>query len=111
MSRAPWITRSAGAALGAGKPQRRSVRNAPRMSTRTCRGDHAAADARRTVARVTTDLRDARLAADLSLDSAARAAGMSSSQLSRLELGRHERADFEQVWRAASVVGLRPSLM
>ena len=80
------------------------------MSTRTRRGDEAATDARRTVARVTADLRDARLAADVSLDSAARAAGMSSSQLSRLELGRLERPDFEQVWRAASVVGLRPSL-
>jgi transcriptional regulator with XRE-family HTH domain len=81
------------------------------MSTRTRRGDAALADVRRTVARVTTELREARLAADLSLESAARAAGLSSSQLSRLELGRLERPDLEQVWRAASVVGLRPSLV
>jgi len=81
------------------------------MSTRTRRGDDAAADARRAVARLTTDLRDARLAADLSLELAARVAGLSSSQLSRLELGRLERPDFEQVWRAASVVGLRPSVV
>ena len=67
-------------------------------------------DARRTVARVTTELRDARLAASLSLEAAARSAGMSASQLSRLELGRIERPDIEQVWRAASVVGLRPSI-
>jgi transcriptional regulator with XRE-family HTH domain len=59
---------------------------------------------------VTIELRDARLAAALSLDAAARAAGMSASQLSRLELGRLERPDLEQVWRAASVVALRPSL-
>jgi transcriptional regulator with XRE-family HTH domain len=59
---------------------------------------------------VTIELRDARLAAALSLDAAARAAGMSASQLSRLELGRLERPDLEQVWQAASVVGLRASL-
>jgi transcriptional regulator with XRE-family HTH domain len=67
-------------------------------------------DARRAVSRLTAELRDARLAASLSVDAAARSAGMSASQLSRLELDRLQRPDLEQLWRAASVVGLRPNI-
>ena len=81
------------------------------MSTRTRRGDAAMADARRSVARVTTELREAASGAAVGVSSRPRVSGLSSSQLSRLELGRLERPDFEQLWRAASVVGLRPSLM
>jgi transcriptional regulator with XRE-family HTH domain len=79
------------------------------MATRTLRGDEAALEARRLVARLLGDVRDQRLAAGLSLETAARAAGMSASQFSRLERDDLDEPTFEQVWRVASVVGLRAS--
>jgi transcriptional regulator with XRE-family HTH domain len=74
------------------------------------RGDQAADDARRVVARTTSDLRDARLAAGLSLAEAARVAGISAAQLGRLERGEIAMPTLEQIWRAWSPYGFRPSL-
>jgi transcriptional regulator with XRE-family HTH domain len=56
------------------------------------------------------DIREARLAAGVTVEAAARVAGMSSSQWSRLERDELAAPSLEQLFRAASVVGLRPSL-
>jgi transcriptional regulator with XRE-family HTH domain len=80
------------------------------MATRSRRGDEAALDTRRVVVELLRDLRRTRVNAGLSLEVASRAAGMSSSQLSRLERDDLESITVEQLFRAASVVGLRPSI-
>jgi transcriptional regulator with XRE-family HTH domain len=80
------------------------------MTARARRGDLAALEARRVVAERLRDVREARLASGVTVDAAARAAGMSSSQWSRLERDELDAPSVEQLFRAASVVGLRPSL-
>ena len=59
---------------------------------------------------ISRELRDARLASGLSQATAARAAGMSGSQWSRLERGQTSRPDILQVCCAARVLGLRASV-
>ena len=80
------------------------------MAPKSRRGDVATQEARRASARIAIELRDARLAAGLSLSTAARAVGMSAAQLGRVERGEIGHPTMEQVWRAAAAVGLRPAL-
>lgn len=61
------------------------------------------------VAGLCADLRSSRIGAGLSLDDAARAAGMSPSQLGRLERGLLGQPTIEQLCRAGASVGLRAS--
>jgi transcriptional regulator with XRE-family HTH domain len=56
------------------------------------------------------EIRHQRIQLGLSLHDAARRAGMSSSQLSRLELGMTRSPTLEQLGRAARAVGMRPWL-
>jgi transcriptional regulator with XRE-family HTH domain len=76
------------------------------MPTRQRRGDLGVADARRLRVRVGTELRDARIGAGISQTVAAHAAGISRSQLGRLERGEIRRPNFEQACRAARGLGL-----
>jgi transcriptional regulator with XRE-family HTH domain len=80
------------------------------MATRQRLGDQGAEDARRLVQRSGREIREARLLLGLSQEFVARAAGMSASQLGRLERGEIRRPTVEQVCRAARAVGLESSL-
>jgi transcriptional regulator with XRE-family HTH domain len=66
-----------------------------------------AADARRVAAAIATELRDGRIGAGISQATAARAAGLSTSQWGRLERNELEAPDLVQVCRAARALGLR----
>lgn len=79
------------------------------MAPRTRRGDAAAEDARLQVARLARELREARLESGLSLEAAARVAGMSPAQLGRLERGEIEEPTVAQLARAWSPYGFRLS--
>ena len=61
------------------------------------------------LALLSAELRSARIGAGLSLEDAARAAGISPSQLGRLERGLVSNPTVEQLCRAAAPVGLRAS--
>lgn len=80
------------------------------MATRVRPADVGSRDARRLIATVAAELREARLAAGISQAAVARAAGISRSTLSRLE--REQLADpaFTTVCRVARALGLAPSL-
>lgn len=80
------------------------------MSIRQRVADLAAADARRLAQEAARDIHDARIAAGSSLAAAARRAGMSPSQLGRIERAALGRPTLDQVARAARAVGLRVSL-
>jgi transcriptional regulator with XRE-family HTH domain len=71
------------------------------------RADAAVAAARESNRQIATEIREARMNAGLSQRSAARVAGVSASQLGRLERGELRHATIEQVCRAAGAVGLR----
>jgi len=79
------------------------------MTTRERPGDQGALDAGRLVATAGREVRDARRALGMSQAAAARRAGMSDSQLGRIERGELERPTFEQVCRVGRAVGLEPS--
>jgi transcriptional regulator with XRE-family HTH domain len=79
------------------------------MATRQRPGDRGAEDARRLQATIGRELRDARLGHGMSLDRAARRAGMSRSQLGRIERVNLVSVTVEQVCRAARAAGLDPS--
>ena len=80
------------------------------MPPRTRRGDAAAEDARRQSNRLLTELRDARLEAGLSIADVARASGLSTGQLGRLERGRLSEPTLEQLCRAWAPLGMRVSI-
>ena len=80
------------------------------MATRERPGDRGAAEARELIDTARREIRATRRAHGLSLAAAARRAGMSASQLTRLERGRLALPTLEQVCRAARSVGLRPWL-
>jgi transcriptional regulator with XRE-family HTH domain len=80
------------------------------MTARVRRGDGAADATRRQVERLVADLRDGRIEAGLSLAECARAAGLSPSQLGRLERGELGQPTLEQLSRAAAPLGLRVSV-
>lgn len=79
------------------------------MATRVRPAEAGARDARRLIAMIAAELRDARLAAGVSQATVARAAGVSRSTLSRME--REHLADpaFSAVCRVARALGLAPS--
>src|SRR3954453_20527573 len=77
------------------------------MTVRSRPGDSAAIHARQLTAQLAAEIREARLASGLSLEGAARAAGMSPAQLSRIERKVPGRPCTEQVGGAAAPLGLR----
>jgi transcriptional regulator with XRE-family HTH domain len=80
------------------------------ISARVRRGDAAAEDVRRQIARLAAELRDARLEAGLGIADVARAAGMSPTQLGRLECGMLRAPTVEQLGRAWAPLGMRLSI-
>ena len=74
------------------------------------RGDAAAEDARRQLARLAAELRDARFEAGLSIADVARGAGLSPSQVGRFERGRIGAPTVEQLARAWAPLGMRVSV-
>jgi transcriptional regulator with XRE-family HTH domain len=77
------------------------------MGTRERPGDGGAITAQRIVAAMAVDLRETRISAGLSQRALARAAGVSQSQVSRLELGMLEQPTVEQLARVSRCLGLR----
>lgn len=80
------------------------------MASRQRPGDLGADDARRAARAVGTELRSARLGLGLSQAAVARAAGMSDSQLGRLEHGQIRRPTLDQLCRAGRALGLSATL-
>lgn len=80
------------------------------MATRQRAGDLGAADARRHLIAAGQEIRDARLTLGMSLAVAGQRAGMSPSQLGRIERSAIRRPTYDQVCRAARAVGLEASL-
>ena len=80
------------------------------MATRQRLGDLGAEDARRIVQRSGREIRDARLNLCLSQAVVARAAGISPSQLGRIERGEIRHSTVEQICRAARAAGLTTSV-
>ncbi len=79
------------------------------MSTRQRPGDEGAADARRFVLESARELRTTRRKLGISQAEAARRAGMSQSQVSRLERGELAMPTVDQLCRAIRAVGLVPA--
>jgi transcriptional regulator with XRE-family HTH domain len=79
------------------------------MSTRQRPGDTGAADARRFVMESARELSATRRKLGISQSEAARRAGMSQSQLSRLERGELDAPTLDQLCRAIRAVGLVPA--
>ena len=90
-----------------GKSQCTRSRHDGRVTTRSRPGDDAAIRARQLAGQFAAELRDARLASGLSLEAAARSAGISPAQLSRIERNILDAPSIEQLWRAAAPLGLR----
>jgi transcriptional regulator with XRE-family HTH domain len=80
------------------------------MATRQRPGDAGAAASRRQTGAAGSEIREARTGLAMSIDLAARHAGISPSQYARIERGLIRRPTCEQIWRAAAAVGLDPSL-
>ena len=80
------------------------------MATRVRPADVGMHDARRLIARVASEIRDARLAAGVSQAAVARAAGISRSTLSRIEREELDDPTFLTVCRVARALGLAPLL-
>ncbi|HEY3333897.1 MAG TPA: helix-turn-helix domain-containing protein [Candidatus Limnocylindrales bacterium] len=80
------------------------------MGVRERPGDLGAADARRILIETARDLRTARRALGISQAEAGKRAGLSQSQVSRLERGNVRHPKLEHVCRAIRAVGLVPSL-
>jgi transcriptional regulator with XRE-family HTH domain len=81
----------------------------PVMPTRERPGDLGATDAREIAAKAAKEIRASRRRLGLSLAAAGRHAGMSGSQLGRIERGDTEHPSLEQLCRAARAVGLQPA--
>lgn len=79
------------------------------MPTRVRPAELGASDARRLVASIGADVREARLIAGVSQAVVARAAGVSPSTLSRIERGVTRDLRLAPVCRAARALGLAPS--
>ncbi|HEY6571289.1 MAG TPA: helix-turn-helix transcriptional regulator, partial [Candidatus Limnocylindrales bacterium] len=77
------------------------------MPTVQRRAQLGAMDARRLASRVADELRQGRVAAGISQSTAARAAGISRSQLGRLERAETSAPDLDQICRAARALGLQ----
>jgi transcriptional regulator with XRE-family HTH domain len=82
----------------------------PGMATRERRGDAGSLDARRIAIRAVDELRETRLAAGVSQAAIARAAGISTSQLSRLERNDIAEPTIDQMCRVARALGLDTSV-
>ncbi|HET7829957.1 MAG TPA: helix-turn-helix transcriptional regulator [Candidatus Limnocylindrales bacterium] len=80
------------------------------MASRAGPAQQGLDDARELARTLARELREARKASGLSQTSVARAAGMSPSQLSRLERGAIDRPDIVQICCAGRVLGLRTSV-
>ena len=80
------------------------------MATRQRPGDLGAEEAARQLQTAGREIRDARRGIGMSIAAAARRAGISASQLGRIERAELRRPSTEQVYRAARAVGLEPSL-
>ncbi len=80
------------------------------MTIRRRLADLGSEDARQAALAGGNELRATRLALGLSLATVARAAGISESQLSRLERGRIRRPTLDQLARAARPLGLKATL-
>ncbi len=76
------------------------------MATRQRPGDKGAEDARRLAAMLGGEIVSARRAAGISQRQIAASAGVSSSQLSRIERGRQDRPTLDLLCRAARATGL-----
>jgi transcriptional regulator with XRE-family HTH domain len=82
----------------------------PGMATRERPGDLGAGDAQAIYQRVAREIRQARIAGGWSQEVVAKAAGMSRTQLYRLERGKLEEPGLEAICRASRAVGLSVSL-
>jgi transcriptional regulator with XRE-family HTH domain len=80
------------------------------MSSRQRPAHQGADEARRAALAAGTELRATRITFGLSQATVATAAGMSPSQLARLERGQIRRPTLDQIWRAARALGLGGSL-
>jgi transcriptional regulator with XRE-family HTH domain len=80
------------------------------MPVKSSRAAHGTLLARRAVGALGRELRDARIGAGLSQAAVARVAGMSASQVGRLERAEHRRPTVDQISRIAAVLGLVLSL-
>lgn len=76
------------------------------MSNRERRIDRARRMARSSLAMVGNEFREARLQADLTQEEVSKQAGISSSQLSRIELGQARQVPYETLVAIAVVLGL-----
>ena len=85
-------------------------RQTQRMPTRERAVDLGIRIARQDMARVRTDIRQARVMAGLALRDVGRAASLSASQVSRIERGLAPSATIEQVARIGATVGLQVRL-
>jgi transcriptional regulator with XRE-family HTH domain len=79
------------------------------MATRQRPGDIGAEDAQELLAEARRELRLHRRAAGLSIEAAARRAGMSATRFGDLERGKVTSPGFESMCRAARAVGLKPT--
>jgi transcriptional regulator with XRE-family HTH domain len=80
------------------------------MATRERPGDLGAEDARTIYQKTAREIRQARIAGGWSQEVVARAAGMSRTQLYRLEKGKLEEPGIEAICRASRAVGLSVSV-
>jgi transcriptional regulator with XRE-family HTH domain len=81
------------------------------MTSRERLGDSGAETARKLQGNAGREIRDARRGLGMSQADAARSAGISDSQLGRIERGELGQPTFEQVCRAGRAVGLEPSFV
>jgi len=88
------------------QPRIRRLDQYRRMSATERRTHRALHEAERSLAHVGRDIRQARLEHDLSQETTARAAGISSSSVSRIERGVAKRVPLDMVARVAATVGL-----
>ncbi len=80
------------------------------MSIKLSRADQGAERARLATIAIANELRGARIAAGLSQSDAGRAAGLSGSQVSRLERGQIAKPQIDQLSRLGAVLGQKLSL-
>jgi transcriptional regulator with XRE-family HTH domain len=107
--RVPHRSRASAEQPGRGEWPISAVRQHRSMATRERPGDRGAADARRLTLEHGREIRAARRRAGISQATTGRRAGLSATQLSRLERNDHGEPTVEQLCRAARAVGLKPS--
>jgi transcriptional regulator with XRE-family HTH domain len=81
------------------------------MTTRVRPGDQGAEDATTIARTIGRDLRETRRRIGMSLDEAGKRAGISGSQLARIERAKLAAPTLDQICRAARGMALRPSLV